>query len=620
MRRTNSPLILKPQNLFQFSHCMMVHRSRPPYSGRNRKLVLAFDVGTTYSGISYSILDPGQVPEIKGVTKFPAQEHNSGASKIPTVMYYDQRGIVRAAGAETLRDGIEEMAEDEGWDKAEWFKLHIRPKSGAADHVAASVPPLPPNKSVIQVLADFLKYLYQCAQGFIEETHISGPALWKQLQPTIEFVISHPNGWEGYQQSQIKEAIILAGLIRDTSAGLARVSFVAEGEASLHFCIDNGIFSKDMGLRNGDCVIIVDAGGGTIDISSYNMMEGIGKAQVFHEVSVPECYFCGSVFVTVFARLFLRNFLAKSDFIDDLAHIVSCFDKTTKLRFTGDKQPQYIKFGSIRDNDPSCQIRYGQLKLDGANVAEFFEPAIQCIIKAVLAQAGVGRHARHVALVGGFSSSDWVHGRVRDALQTHGLSILRPEHRANKAVSDGAIAFYLGRSVTSRISKFAYGIIVSVDYDRSDPEHRRRRAKAYVAVDGQWTLDGLFKVIIPKATRVSETTEFRHETNEIVSSPRELITTQRTIWCYKGDNESPWIDSEATNFVQLCTINANLSHIPLVNGDERNTKRKARGPFTVKLVQVLSFSAAELRAQIAWREKGIEKRTAAKIVYDPNDV
>ena len=42
--------------------------ARNPYYGP-RKLVLAFDVGTTYSGISYSILQPGQIPDIRGVTK-----------------------------------------------------------------------------------------------------------------------------------------------------------------------------------------------------------------------------------------------------------------------------------------------------------------------------------------------------------------------------------------------------------------------------------------------------------------------------------------------------------------------------------------------------------------------
>lgn len=44
-------------------------RKREPYVGDRRRLVLAFDLGTTYSGISYSILDPGNVPEIHGVNR-----------------------------------------------------------------------------------------------------------------------------------------------------------------------------------------------------------------------------------------------------------------------------------------------------------------------------------------------------------------------------------------------------------------------------------------------------------------------------------------------------------------------------------------------------------------------
>jgi hypothetical protein len=43
---------------------------RKPYGGSERNLVLAFDVGTTYSGISYSILDPGLVPQVMTVTKY----------------------------------------------------------------------------------------------------------------------------------------------------------------------------------------------------------------------------------------------------------------------------------------------------------------------------------------------------------------------------------------------------------------------------------------------------------------------------------------------------------------------------------------------------------------------
>ena len=43
--------------------------TRTPYNGTSRKLVLAFDIGTTYSGATYAFLDPGQVPQTNSVTK-----------------------------------------------------------------------------------------------------------------------------------------------------------------------------------------------------------------------------------------------------------------------------------------------------------------------------------------------------------------------------------------------------------------------------------------------------------------------------------------------------------------------------------------------------------------------
>ena len=42
--------------------------SLKPYAG-DAKLVVAFDIGTTFSGISYCILEQGQVPGIAGVTR-----------------------------------------------------------------------------------------------------------------------------------------------------------------------------------------------------------------------------------------------------------------------------------------------------------------------------------------------------------------------------------------------------------------------------------------------------------------------------------------------------------------------------------------------------------------------
>ena len=39
------------------------------YAGCTRKLVVALDIGTTFSGAAYAFLDPGEIPQIRSVTR-----------------------------------------------------------------------------------------------------------------------------------------------------------------------------------------------------------------------------------------------------------------------------------------------------------------------------------------------------------------------------------------------------------------------------------------------------------------------------------------------------------------------------------------------------------------------
>ena len=66
--------------------------------------------------------------------RFPAQEQVGGDSKIPTIIYYDQAGSVCAAGAEAVREGIDDMAEDGQWIKAEWYKIFLLRHMEANDY------------------------------------------------------------------------------------------------------------------------------------------------------------------------------------------------------------------------------------------------------------------------------------------------------------------------------------------------------------------------------------------------------------------------------------------------------------------------------------------------------
>lgn len=122
------------------------------------------------------------------------------------------------------------------------FKLHLQPRSMKSS--SHSRPPLPRQKTAQDVFADFIAYLYRCAATYIQETH--GDLLWLSIEKHIDFVLSHPNGWEGHQQKILRRAAVTAGLFTDDRDGHARLEFVTEGEASLNFCISQGLTTAAM--------------------------------------------------------------------------------------------------------------------------------------------------------------------------------------------------------------------------------------------------------------------------------------------------------------------------------------------------------------------------------------
>ncbi len=187
--------------------------------------------------------------------------------------------------------------------------------------------------------------------------------------------------------------------------------------------------------QKGDGVTIVDAGGGTLDISAYASKS---NGKTFEEVAESQCeladtrpttsrhpahnisgHFKGSIFVTEAAQdhlegtlqvslaqaltsFFFVELLKGSKFRRDIPEMKRYFDRTTKCAFRDESDPHYVRFGSARDRDPKLKITAGKLRLEGSvssslvlyndlllhrkEVASFFEPSIKCIIDGVLSQ------------------------------------------------------------------------------------------------------------------------------------------------------------------------------------------------------------------------------------------
>ena len=145
-------------------------------------------------------------------------------------------------------------------------------------------------------------YLFRCSKAYITEAHT---CLWESLESDIEFVLTHPNGWEGPQQQQIRHAVELGELIPAGEEGQSRIHLLTEGEASLHFCVTNILTTDAFDATPILCldepevveqesqpdrqgVIIIDAGGGTVDLSAYSMKLSPTSIK---EIAPAECEF-----------------------------------------------------------------------------------------------------------------------------------------------------------------------------------------------------------------------------------------------------------------------------------------------------------------------------------------
>jgi hypothetical protein len=370
-------------------------------------------------------------------------------------------------------------------------------------------------------------------------------------------------------------------------------------------------------MKNGQGVLVVDAGGGTIDLSAYHMKSITPCA--LEEIAAAECLMQGSVFVSRRAEKFLEEKLAGSAFggPDEIKDIVAIFDKTTKINFKNPADSSFLKIGRLRDHDARVGIRSGQLKVAGTDMAKLFEPSITEIVAAIHKQIKVSRiKISAIFLVGGFAASHWLFARLQTLLEPLDLTFSRPDGQLNKAVADGAVSFYLNNFVSTRIARKTYGIIRRVFYDASNAEHKKRENKVIKSYCGS-LLDNSWDAIIKKGTQVTTSAgqeykrSYFHEGNTASSLGKITVALR----CYAG-NASPepeWAD-DSSAFPDVCRVVADLSELS-------KALQPIKGPdggeyYRVDFSIQLLFGMTELKAQLLWMENGVEKKSPAAIVCD----
>lgn len=147
------------------------------------------------------------------------------------------------------------------------------------------IPPLPTNVSARQVYADLLRYMFDHAQKFFVENTPAGGQIWERLRNDVAIVLATPNGWDTQQHSFLRDVAILSGIVSEGDAG-ARVDFVTEGEASVHYALAHT--KGKSWLQPGVMFVVTDAGGSTVDSTLYEC-KSLEPSLVLEEVCASEC-------------------------------------------------------------------------------------------------------------------------------------------------------------------------------------------------------------------------------------------------------------------------------------------------------------------------------------------
>ncbi|CAI2181652.1 4060_t:CDS:2 [Funneliformis geosporum] len=351
----------------------------------------------------------------------------------------------------------------------ERFKLFLDEEARSAE-----LPKLPRNLDAKKFIADYLCKMKDVIEENLEK-RCGGVPLSQVL-----FVMSVPAEWPPRTREILRDCAYKAGLLSENNK--QNLEFTTEPEAAAIYCLS----SIDEHLSVGDTFLVVDCGGGTVDLT----VRTLKPDNTLEEETVRSGGLCGSTcidqeFVKFLGRIVGQRALAefKRENYGNLQKLIyKFFCPEIKLPFTGDPEKHENIELDLEKNCPAlmnfvCSEAKERLEeddwvidFDFEDVKKMFDPTVSKIIDLINAQLEClpKNKIKVMFLVGGFSESTYLYKRIKSALIHLVPKIIVPKHPI-AAIVKGACYYGLNKSVIKvRALKWTYGIEVNDEYN---PHH-----------------------------------------------------------------------------------------------------------------------------------------------------
>ncbi|KAH8556812.1 hypothetical protein BGW37DRAFT_474327 [Umbelopsis sp. PMI_123] len=540
-----------------------------PIDFKNYAVVVAIDFGTTFSGCSYAFAEDETIHDI---TKW---HKNSGFySKTPTLLLYKHKPVKvqdwgNGARLAVLNPNTKEST------LLKCFKLHL-----SDNQEYGEMPPLIVGSETFDPIKPISDYLHLFHDHVMEELR---KGFANNYHPDrFRYCLTVPAIWSDRAKTSMRQAAIRAGIIsRDDP--VERLMLISEPEAAALYCEKR---CESYNLEHGDKFMIVDAGGGTVDLIVYEI-EKLDPTQTrtLKELTRGHGGLCGGAYIDENMRKLLRSKLKRY-----IKSIPPCafemmmdeFVQTIKPNFN-EKDTQYLTLPAAAkcdQTDESIGLEDGILHLTADELNDrVFRPVVRRVIKLIDEQLQQCKtYVNAIFMVGGFGSSNYLYSVVEKEFRDRVTMIASPP-RGELAVVHGAVMHALRpNKVTSKIARRTYGVMTRMKFEEGiDPDN-----SAIITVDGIKRCSTRFDVYVRKGERL----EGQHHPirkNFWISYP---ANTETDLYAYDGDGPIPRQVTDP-GVRKIADFPIEIPHLPGVRSGDR-----------VDLQIELFFASTEIRIEV----------------------
>ncbi|XP_054909000.1 heat shock 70 kDa protein 12A-like [Poeciliopsis prolifica] len=482
--------------------------------------VIAIDFGTAFSGYAFNITK-GQEKSDPHLQRW-GREYGFDTPKTPTCILFNEDEKCLSFGYEA-KMAYKEMSGEEAKKHYffEDFKMALYSKKLSNNlNIKATN-----GKSMkaLKVFSESLRFLKDDALRTISR-NTGGDNLF--IASDFTWVLTVPAIWDPSAKQFMREAATQAGIV--TEGDEEKLVMALEPEAASIWCKklpSDGFISekhneKSLDQSAGTQYIVIDCGGGTIDITVHEVLHG-GFLKELHKVSGNDL---GGQTVDRKFKQFLREIFPEGVWDQFEQNSPSAAQKVmyefTYLKQV-DKDVQIscpFALGSLAkeksDTENFVQSELGVswdgdfIKISRDKMRSFYDQSLQGITKNLMEIFNCVLNIKYILLVGGYAQSKILQQHITDQFGQQ-CKVLCP-FRAQEAILRGAVEF--GRNpniVASRKSSYTYGFAVCEKFDES----KHKEGKKFTAKGVELSRD-IFRKLVEEGEDLGW-----EETREFLCSP-----------------------------------------------------------------------------------------------------